>query len=287
VTNLNGGDTKFDPEFNSYAWVSPLSRQVGLERQIYASNSNENTYTDLWSNRFYGYGRLIDTFINTEIPIRIKPMNVYYHAYALEKLATMKAVLNILDYSERCEICPIMASRFSTLVQGFFSTRISQEEENLWTVSNRQALQTIRFDNATLRGVDFSRSEGVIGQRHHQGSLYIYLDEKIEPATVAVKEIDESASEPIEETPYLISGRWRVWNLEREESRISFDCLGFGEGDFRFSVPTDGLYRATIKPYGEMIGRSRKFRSEEYLLHLQLPAIATGGATMQIERIDE
>ena len=52
LANINGGDTRFDREFPSTAWVAPLGVRVGDELQVFASNSNENTYTDLWRDRF-------------------------------------------------------------------------------------------------------------------------------------------------------------------------------------------------------------------------------------------
>ena len=46
LRNINGGDSRLDVEFPSYAWVAPLGIRVGRELQVFASNSNENTYTD-------------------------------------------------------------------------------------------------------------------------------------------------------------------------------------------------------------------------------------------------
>ena len=55
VRNLNGGDTRLDPEYPSYVWVSPVGREVDGQIQIYSSNSNENTYTGQWKDRFFGF----------------------------------------------------------------------------------------------------------------------------------------------------------------------------------------------------------------------------------------
>ncbi|MFT6836096.1 MAG: hypothetical protein ACJA0H_002141, partial [Francisellaceae bacterium] len=44
--NMNGGDSRFDDEYNSVSWVSSIGKNVGNELQIYSANSNENTYTE-------------------------------------------------------------------------------------------------------------------------------------------------------------------------------------------------------------------------------------------------
>ena len=96
IANINGGDARFDPAYPSYGWVSPIGTRIGNQRQIYASTSNENLYTELWTNRFFGFRNLRDTLRNTEIPIRVKPFNIYYHMYSGEKPASVKALLENL-----------------------------------------------------------------------------------------------------------------------------------------------------------------------------------------------
>ena len=97
LRNINGGDSRFDADFPSVAYVAPISRQVGEERQIYAVNSNENTYTNDWTGPFYGYQNLDKTLANTEEPRRLKGFNVYYHVYSAERRASLDAVRAMLD----------------------------------------------------------------------------------------------------------------------------------------------------------------------------------------------
>ena len=76
VQNINGGDTMFDPQPPDYANVAPIGRPVGNERQIYASSSNEIPYTNEWTKNFNSYSHLKETMINTELPIRLKPIKI-------------------------------------------------------------------------------------------------------------------------------------------------------------------------------------------------------------------
>jgi len=243
VCNLNGGDTRFDSEFGSYAWVRPLYRPVGNYLQVYASMSNENTYTDLWSSRFYAYRRLPYTLHNTEVPIRLRPINLYYHMYSGEKLASLNALRQNIAYIEKQKIAPVRASRFSETVLGFYSLTLDRKGEDIWEVQKRGALQTLRFDDATLKSVDLARSEGVVGFNHLHGSLYVFLDPAVEPATVALKEELRYWEEPVAAEPYLLEGRWALSHLKREEKGgWSFTAQGFGDGEMRWRVPEDGAY---------------------------------------------
>ena len=172
INNINGGDARFDGEYPSYTWVSPLVRQVDGLLQIYTSNSNENTYTNLWTERFFGFQLLRRTLDNTDRPLRIKPINVYYHSYSGERLSSLLALKRNLDYVRKLEITPVTTSHFASIVEGSIKAEFYRQGKLRWQVKNHHPLATIRFDRASMLGVDFSRSEGVIGQRHYQGSLY-------------------------------------------------------------------------------------------------------------------
>jgi hypothetical protein len=243
LRNINGGDTRFDRDYDSVAWVSPLGRQVGEWFQPYASNSNENTYTDLWTDRFFGFQHLVQTLHNTEVPYRLKPINIYYHMYSGERLASLNALRKNLNFARTQAIAPVSTSHFSAIADGFMSTRIESLGEQRWRIHDRGALQTLRFDRATFRGVDFQRSEGVIGQRHLHGSLYVHLDASHPAPLVALKEIRHADREPPSKRPYLIRARWRVRNWQELDDGFAVEVEGFGAGEMLWQMPHPGRYR--------------------------------------------
>ena len=77
---------------DAVAYLPPISRPVGRERQIYSVNSNENTYTNDWTGPFNGQSMLVNTLRNTDQPRRLKGFNLYYHMYSGEKQAALKSV---------------------------------------------------------------------------------------------------------------------------------------------------------------------------------------------------
>lgn len=237
LLNINGGDSRLDNEYPSYAWVPPLGRRVGKERVIYASNSNENTYTNLWTSRFYGFRHAVTTFERTDFPLRIKPCNVYYHLYSGERPSSLSALIHNLFYARSQELCPIQTSAFIKAAQGFYSSQLHQEDAQVWSLENRQGLHTLRFDHASTLCIDWERSKGLIGQRYCGGNLYVALDPQVSHPTIAVKENSEPWTYPLAPQPYLISSRWPIESLESSPGECHFFCQGFGDADQKWRVP--------------------------------------------------
>ena len=100
------------------------------------------------------------------------------------------AFLDALE-SERYEDLPPRA--FAELALGFYSTEIADLGEGRWQIAKRGKLQTIRFDRAIDRKVDFARSRGVLGQQHFQGSLYVALDPAAPARADAIDVVDVPA----------------------------------------------------------------------------------------------
>lgn len=285
IRNINGGDSRFDREFPSYAWVSPLGRQVGQERQIYSSNSNENTYTDLWRDRFYGFRYLTRTILNTETPRRVKPFNVYYHMYSGEKTASLQALKDNLNFARKQELTPVTTSHFAAIADGFYTVRLESLGENRWQVFNRDGLQTLRFDHAVMKQVDFERSKGVLGQRHYQGSLYVSLDPAVPSPIVALKQNPDYFRHAAADRPYLVESRWPVEQLDITDNSFRFHSRGFGEGYMRWQVPEAGLYRIQVKQPDGTVSLQKEMAGPDRLLTLHLEQNALAGLAVRIEHI--
>lgn len=261
--NINGGDTRFDTEYPSYATVAPLSAPVGKERQIYSSNSNENTYTNLWTDRFFGFKYLQTTVNNTEVPIRVAPYNLYFHSYSGEKDAALMAVKENLEYARRQNLISIFASEFAAIVEGFFTTEIIQLGHDQWKILNRGGLQTIRIDNATLRAVDFQASKGVLGQTHYQGSLYIALDDTEREPVIKLKSVDKSGGYETAKNPYIIESNWKIKGLQFGKNSLSFAAAGFGKSDILLQMPDSSEVKIQLHD-GEKVYEERTAEVDVY-----------------------
>jgi len=218
VPNINGGDTMRDRQWPSYTRVAPLMRQVGRQWQTYTSASNENLYTNLWTGPFYGFRYVIQTFENTEAPRRVAPVNVYYHYYSGERVASLHSLQHVHEWVSRQPLALLFTSEYLAIVEGFRTARIARTAEG-WRISSHGALRTVRFDD-TRASVDLARSQGVLGFVHHQGALYVHLAGP-EPAHVVLT--DRSPM-----TPYLAQASHRVTAWSQADGRVAVTVAGVG-----------------------------------------------------------
>src|SRR5204862_449411 len=105
----NGMDPKDSPRLEAIA------------RRIFAlpNLENENVYTNLWTGPFYGYERAIETFELTERPYRLKPINIYYHAYSASKRASLSALDKVYQWALSQPVMNLYASEYVQKVLDF------------------------------------------------------------------------------------------------------------------------------------------------------------------------
>jgi len=286
LRNINGGDTRMDGVYASYAQVQPLSLRVGAVRQNYSSASNENTYTDNWRRRFFGFRGLAETLQRTETPIRVKPINIYYHFYSVEREDGMSALWHNIDYARGQEIAPVSTSRFVSMVDGFDAARIVALGDRRWRIEDREGLETVRFDDASLLAVDFARSEGIVGQRHAQGSLYVALDRAVAAPVVALAAYAAPHRDPDAPVPYLVQSRWRVEALVREARGWRFTAEGFGAADFTWKVPAPGRYAVAAIDADGRSGAAEAAAGADGLLRFSLDLAGDRGVVFTVRRLD-
>ena len=218
IPNINGGDSVRDGKWPSYTRVSPLMRQVGAHWQVYTSASNENLYTNLWTGPFYGFRYVVETFERTETPRRVSAINVYYHFYSGERVASLKALTAVYDWVLRRPLAPLFTSEYLAMVAGFRSARIARTAEG-WRIWNHGDLRTVRFDGSD-EAVDLRASRGVLGWNRHAGSLYVHLEGSEEALVVLTAKRSD--------VPYLVSASHRVTRFHRQGGGVVIRLAGLG-----------------------------------------------------------
>ena len=287
LLNINGGDSRYDSEYPSYASVSPIGAQVGQERQIYSSNSNENTYTNLWTDRFFGFIYLQTTVRNTEIPMRVQPFNIYYHMFSGEKQASLAALKANVEYAKGQNLNRIFASDFAEIADGFYAARLTSQGENRWRIDNRGKLNTVRVDNATLKTVDFERSAGVIGQRYYQGSLYVALDPDVSGPVLAIKKKNTEFLYEEAVEPYVIQASWLIKKLISVKKSLMFAANGYGDGKFSLRFPGAGShYEVVVSRENKELLRLAAIGNADGVLSFSLPVNAISPVHITITPLD-
>ncbi|MBF0431479.1 MAG: DUF2194 domain-containing protein [Fibrobacteria bacterium] len=216
--NINGGEPRFDRAFNSYVYVTPLTKRVGRYRQVYTSNSNETIYTNGWTGPYSGFSKVIETFENTGHDMIYRPMNVYYHYYSGERMAGLNALKKVYDYCLSQPVNPVFTSQYIKMVQGFFSGSITKMGTDRWEIKNNGACKTIRFDSNN-RVVHMEKSENVIGWSYIKDRLYVYLGEK---SNSVISLTSRSYQNKI---PFLVNTNTNISNWQQNNGALSFTCI--------------------------------------------------------------
>ncbi len=216
VGNMNGGDTTITRSQNTLTLVAPLGLQKGEFYQVYAPNQNENVYTNLWTGPFSGYERVIETFELTELPRRLKPINIYYHTYAASKLAGLKALKKVYDWALAQPTMPVYASEYIEKVLDFNRVVVALDEDG-WRVRGPRHLRQMRIEQSAGYP-DLRASQGVIGWRDHAAGRYVHLSGEEE--TIIALSAQASASPRLTQANAVVSG-WR-----RDERGVSFALRG-------------------------------------------------------------
>ena len=277
LLNINGGDTRCDKDYPSVSAVAPLGfRRDGLT-QIYASNSSEELYTDLWTDKYFGFRDLPETWDRTGAPRRLKPINLYYHMYSGERRASLDALLgNIASLRTRGDFIGIHASHFAAIAGGFFSLDLHRISTATWRVRNRGSLQTLRFAHGDRRMLDLAVSTGVLGERVINGHLYVALDPASpDPLVALVQRVDAPPSRPV-----LVQSSWTVSGLSIDGDHLAFKAEGFGPGSMEWRVPSEGQWntRALGQDIAQTVG-------PDGLLRVDLSPLPTGPADITITRV--
>lgn len=126
LLNVNGGSTFVVNGEDSIAQVFPNLMWYENAVQVYAPVINENLYTNLWTENYSGYARVIETFQLLGYPKRLKPMSIYYHNYSGVYPSSVEALEKIYDWVNTQESTPLFLSEFAERARTLYETGIGK-----------------------------------------------------------------------------------------------------------------------------------------------------------------
>ncbi len=215
--NINGGNTLITGSNRSISSVAPLGIPRGDFFQVFAPNQNENVYTNLWTGPFYGYKRVLETFRLTDLPIRFKPVDIYYHFYSATKEASLHALKQVHDWAIGQRLFAIYTSEYIEKVLDFNRTVIAWDGSG-WLIRNNGQMRQIRIPR-TLGYPDLQNSNKVAGFNDHGDSRYLHLL----PGGEARVQLEKLS--PAE--PYLASAGGFLDYLERGNNSLKLGLHGY------------------------------------------------------------
>ncbi|CAM3403370.1 hypothetical protein PANO111632_17800 [Paracoccus nototheniae] len=249
---MGGGGGVMDAAHPSLTGLMPLSVQVGEQRQVYDALGGDAAYTGSWTAPLYGFHGFGQTLARTEEPRRLRPFHLSFAARSAIHFETRRAVETYLDMARTAPVVPIRAADHGRAVLGFDSMRITPEGPDLWRVTDRGGLDTLRLDKAADRMMDIARSQGVMGARRKGDALYIALDPAAPEALVAVVAGDDPSGvlttlpAPVLQASRLIIERWN-----RSDCAVEMELSGFAAGDVTLTGPPDARYGVAISGVDE------------------------------------
>ena len=173
--NMNGGYTVITNSSPAMSLVTPMARPVGAELQVYAPIMNENVYTNEWRGPYDGFRRVIETLQLTDRPRRLKPANIYYHFYSGTKIAAVRALEEVYEWSSQQDILPVVGSYYIKKVPDFRNVGVARYLDGVWRVSSLGNIKSLRMRDAT-QWPDITSSNGIIGSRVLHDGMYIHTD---------------------------------------------------------------------------------------------------------------
>jgi hypothetical protein len=211
VLNLNGGGAFTTNRNRSFSSVWPIGMKKGNYFQIHAPDHNENVYTNNWTGPYYGFRRVIETFQLTETPYRLKPIDIYYHAYSASKTASLTALNEVYQWAMRQPVMNIYASEYALKVLDFNRMVVARSPEG-WIIRGGGALRELRMP-ASLGVPDVAASRSIAGYQSRANDYYVHTADGSALLKVAPQ---------VPAQPYLVDANGRVENWQQDRGTMQF-----------------------------------------------------------------
>ena len=276
VLNMNGGDTLITRSNPSWTAIAPLGvHKADGTFQVFATNQNENVYTNLWHGPFYGYERVIETWEMTDRPYRFKPVNIYYHSYSGTKVASLKALRKAYDYALTQNLLPVHSTDYVRKVLDWQGMAVARElgdaangdaVNGAWVVRGDGNLRNLRW--TSVGAPDVATARGVTGSSQAPGAgVYVHMD-----GGNARFSMTQEAARTVPELPEA-NGAVLDWRRVGNTTRFSF--AGYHQPFFRLA----NADRCSVAIDGKPVSGVRESNS----LRFNTPAVQDPTHVQQVE----
>ena len=175
VENLNGGNTTISKRHPYLSNISPRVMTWEGEPQVFAAVQNEFVYTRSWKGPFYGgFRQVTETFVLSETPRRLKPVNLYYHFYSAATPGALKALTEAHDWVISQPLHSMTAVSFARTARDAWATKIYRSAPGRFLLCNEGHARSYRLPAQGGQVPDLQASRGVTGFVRDGESLYIH-----------------------------------------------------------------------------------------------------------------
>lgn len=250
LLNINGGDTYITHAVPTLTAVGALGIRKDGYLQIYAPDTNENIFTNLWQGPFYGFEQVIQTFEMTNEPRRLKPVDIYYHVYSASKQASLTALHKVYDWAMAQPLYPVYISEFIRKVQDFYDFSVARDGDG-WRLRGNGDLRTVRLP-APLGQPDIAASRDVAGWHPGVDGAYASMT-----GSAAFLKLDGQPGATT--APYLYAANARVgdWQTGNSGRQVQFALNGHVPLEFALAHTQGCQVRANQRPLAALRASAR------------------------------
>lgn len=206
--NINGASTYVVNGNQPLTQVYPTIVWYPKAVQVYAPIINENLYTNLWTEHYDGFSRVIETFDLLESPRRLKPISIYYHMYSGQYPVSVKALESIYEWAFTQSIHPMYLSEYVDRANVLYDSGVAKTLTGQWQISSR-SIKNVRLPHE----LGFPNTKQVVGFNEEQDGKYVSLLNK--------KSVFET-QKTIPHGSYMQSANGKVLNWQLEGSSITW-----------------------------------------------------------------
>ncbi len=171
---INGlGNIITDDEKASMANMRPIGLKVGNNYQILSSFPMDFQYINQFAGPMYGFDKLIQTAHATEKPLRLRPIDFYYHIYSASYPATLKSLKKLYKWIKTQPVMHIYTSEYIQKALDYYQIKITRWQDG-WLILSNGHLRELR-SKKELGYPNLLESKNVIGYKKHQNDFYIHL----------------------------------------------------------------------------------------------------------------
>jgi uncharacterized protein (TIGR01370 family) len=221
MLNMNSGNTWMSKAEPTLTLVGPIGMMKGEWFQTYAPMQNENVYTKDWTGPFYGFERVIETFDMTERPLRLKPVNIYYHTYIASKRASIASLHKVHGWAEAQikahKLHPVYGSEYIERTLDWRRATVARTGAGALELRGGRYLREWRVDApAALPAA--SAATGIAGHIQHESSVYVHT-------TGPVAQYSPASTAGVAPRFYLESANARLasWTTEGNLQQLRFE----------------------------------------------------------------
>lgn len=170
LLNVNGGATSIDRTNNDVSRVSPTIRWFPSAVQVYSPIANELSYTNQWTENFDGYKKVIDTFIATGTPRRLKTIGIYHNMYSATYPTSLDALKVVYRWALAQPTTPLHLSEYAQRASQLYETGIAKTLDGAWQVSS-SGIKSVRLPN----DLGYPHSQQLAGWNQAEDGKYLIL----------------------------------------------------------------------------------------------------------------